>query len=57
MAYPIQCSCGLLKGLLKQSKDVTHCECYCKDCQTFAHFLQRDTEILNEFGGTELVRP
>jgi hypothetical protein len=30
--------------------------CYCKDCQAFAHFLERpDDAVLNELGGTEIV--
>jgi len=30
--------------------------CYCKDCQAFAHFLERPGDaVLNELGGTEIV--
>ena len=30
--------------------------CYCKDCQAFAHFLERRSDaVLNELGGTEIV--
>jgi len=29
--------------------------CYCKDCQAFAHFLQR-TDVLDEAGGTDIFQ-
>jgi len=29
--------------------------CYCKDCQSFAHFLGREKHILNDLGGTDIV--
>jgi hypothetical protein len=30
--------------------------CYCRDCQAFAHFLGRPTEILDERGGSDIVQ-
>jgi len=29
--------------------------CYCKDCQSFAYFLGKEKETLNELGGTDIV--
>lgn len=54
MIHPIQCTCGNLKGSL--SKKINRCVCYCNDCQAFAHFLQRDREILDEAGGTDIIQ-
>lgn len=30
--------------------------CYCDDCQSFAHFLERADEILDAHGGTEVFQ-
>jgi hypothetical protein len=30
--------------------------CYCDDCQSFAHFLGRANQILDEHGGTEIFQ-
>jgi hypothetical protein len=54
MNHPIECSCGKFKGILSQK--VNRVVCYCQDCQAFARFLNRDREILDEIGGTEIVQ-
>lgn len=56
MPHPISCSCGKLKGRLEQTQNVNRGLCYCADCQAFARFLKRDTEILDESGGTDIVQ-
>ncbi len=56
MSHPIQCTCGLFKGVLAQTKGANHCLCYCKDCQAFAHFLKREGEILDALGGSNIVQ-
>jgi Family of unknown function (DUF6151) len=44
------------EGLRQPSWRGEQAVCYCKDCQAFAHFLERpDDAVLNELGGTELV--
>lgn len=55
---PIRCSCGLLRGILHDasSESGNRCVCYCDDCQSFAHFLERADEILDENGGTEIFQ-
>ncbi|MFG6094203.1 DUF6151 family protein [Leptothoe sp. ISB3NOV94-8A] len=56
MSHPIQCQCGCLKGTVD---DVTHANrviCYCQDCQAFAHFLGKGSEILDRHGGTDIVQ-
>jgi len=60
MATPlrIRCSCGAFTA---EAGDVTpaggnHVVCYCDDCQSFARFLGRAAEILDEHGGSEIFQ-
>jgi Family of unknown function (DUF6151) len=56
MNHPLQCKCGTLKGYLSPPDMANRGVCYCKDCQAFAHFLERPGDaVLNELGGTEIV--
>jgi hypothetical protein len=56
MTHSIRCNCGKLKGILHRNQEVNRCVCYCTDCQSFAHFLKREHEILDERGGTSIVQ-
>jgi hypothetical protein len=56
MNHPIRCSCGVLKGTVSKTDLVNRCVCYCTDCQAFAHFLKRNTEILDGLGGTDIIQ-
>lgn len=42
---------GTATGISPSAK--THSMCYCDDCQTFAHYLERADEVLDANGGTE----
>ncbi len=55
---PIRCTCGTLRGVLRgiSSARGNRGVCYCDDCQSFAHFLGRPAEILDEHGGTEVFQ-
>ncbi len=55
---PIRCTCGALRGVLREpSRDTgNRCVCYCDDCQSFAHFLERADEILDANGGTDIFQ-
>ena len=55
MTHPLRCRCGTIQGFVSPSGMVKRALCYCRDCQTFAHFLERANEILDEQGGTEIV--
>lgn len=33
-----------------------HLSCYCRDCQTFAYFLERADELLDRHGGSTIVQ-
>jgi hypothetical protein len=56
MNHPLQCRCGSLKGYISDSALVNRCVCYCGDCQAFAHFLGRPSEILDAQGGTDVIQ-
>jgi hypothetical protein len=55
---PIRCSCGSLRGRLRGVSPETgnRCVCYCDDCQSFAHFLERADEVLDVHGGTDIFQ-
>jgi hypothetical protein len=56
MNHPMQCQCGTLRGYVSPPDMASRGVCYCKDCQAFAHFLDRPGDpVLNELGGTEIV--
>jgi Family of unknown function (DUF6151) len=56
MHHPLQCRCGKLQGYVSPADVAARAVCYCKDCQAFAHFLERPEDlVLNELGGTEIV--
>lgn len=54
--HVLQCRCGSLKGYVETSNPVNRAVCYCKDCQAFAHFLGRPSEILDGNGGTDVIQ-
>lgn len=54
--HSIQCTCGSLKGTIDTSLKANHLFCYCHDCQTFARWLERQDEILNQQGGSRIVQ-
>ena len=56
MNHPVQCRCGTLKGYVDTSKPVNRAVCYCKDCQAFARYLGRASEILDSNGGTDVIQ-
>jgi hypothetical protein len=53
----LRCRCGHMQG---QARDVgprrgVRLACYCRDCQTYAEFLERP-ELLDRHGGTEVFQ-
>ncbi len=55
---PLKCTCGKLRGTLHavSPKRGNRLSCLCDDCQTYAHYLGRASEILDEYGGTDLYQ-
>jgi len=54
----LRCRCGTVRGVARavSPRTVNHCFCYCDDCQAFAHFLGRADDLLDAYGGTEVVQ-
>lgn len=52
----IQCECGKFRAELTQFPKNTpgRLKCYCDDCQTFMHYLNR-ADLLDENGGSEVI--
>lgn len=52
------CGCGKVQLLATQvtPESGTRIVCYCKDCQAFAHFLNRGDTVLDAHGGTEIFQ-
>lgn len=54
---PLRCTCGQVRGVAINVSPSTGFRfvCYCKDCQAFAHFLERKG-VLNQAGGTDRTK-
>lgn len=53
----IECACGELKGKLEiVPKHSFHVHCLCSDCQSFAAYLKKEDEILDQYGGSEIFQ-
>ena len=54
----LSCSCGTVKGSAKNITPSTgnRVKCCCCDCQELAAHLDRESDILDEFGGTEIFQ-
>jgi Family of unknown function (DUF6151) len=52
----LKCSCGQLRGVISDVSNNTGRRgvCMCDDCQTYAHYLGRASEILDQHGGTDV---
>ncbi len=53
--HALQCRCGKLTGQVNVPRKGSRGVCYCKDCQTYAHFLGTADLVLDEMGGTDVV--
>lgn len=56
--FEIRCSCGSLQGraVAGAGHRGNRLFCYCDDCQSFAHFLERADDVLDRHGGTEIYQ-
>lgn len=52
----LKCTCGLVRGRARNisPKNGIRIVCCCDDCQSFAQYLKRSEDILDEFGGTDI---
>ncbi len=53
--HPIRCRCGAFEAAVSRPDLGTRAVCYCRDCQSFAHFLGLPGGMLDNLGGTDIV--
>ncbi|MFK7874090.1 MAG: DUF6151 family protein [Oligoflexales bacterium] len=55
---PLKCSCGEVEGkiLISSTLEGNNITCMCDDCQSFAYYLHREHDILNENKGTPIFQ-
>ncbi len=58
MDVPLKCSCGAVQGVAINitPRNGNRVVCCCDDCQKFAKQLERETDVLDEFGGTDIYQ-
>lgn len=55
-SVPMQCSCGAFKARLKRPRSTLRVVCYCRDCQSYSHYLTTYApQALDRQGGTEVI--
>jgi hypothetical protein len=56
VSVELGCSCGAVTGVLLgvTPENSNRLSCMCDDCQIYAHFLGRPSDILDASGGTDL---
>lgn len=54
----LRCQCGAVRGVASDvtADNGTRLVCMCDDCQTYAHYLGRAADVLDENGGTEVYQ-
>jgi hypothetical protein len=54
----LSCGCGALRGALRGVVPArcNRLVCYCDDCQSFAWWLDRESDVLDAHGGTEILQ-
>ncbi|MGQ9425273.1 DUF6151 family protein [Gilvimarinus sp. F26214L] len=54
----LQCACGTVKGVARKVSPQAgnRVVCYCSDCQAFARFLEKEAEVLDAWGGTDIFQ-
>lgn len=55
---PLKCRCGAVQGTATNITPASgnRVVCCCADCQAFASYLGSETQILDEFGGTDIFQ-
>lgn len=58
MDIKLKCQCGAVAGVAINitPKNGNRLVCCCNDCQSFAQHLGRESDTLDEFGGTEIFQ-
>lgn len=54
---PLSCTCGNVQGVATVSPSSgNRVVCYCDDCQKFAHYLNGENTVLDEYGGSDIFQ-
>ncbi len=58
MDIKLRCKCGAVTGVATNitPNNGNRIVCSCNDCQAFAQHLERESDTLDEFGGTEIFQ-
>lgn len=52
----MQCTCGAFKARLERPRNTLRVVCYCRDCQSYSHYLTPYApQTLDQHGGTEAI--
>ncbi|THJ36048.1 hypothetical protein E8K88_01890 [Lampropedia aestuarii] len=52
----MQCTCGAFKARLERPRNALRVVCYCRDCQSYSHYLTTYAPLkLDQHGGTEVI--
>ncbi len=53
-----QCECGAIQGVVHESFPPSgrRLVCHCNDCQAFAHYLDREKQMLDDHAGTHVYQ-
>jgi hypothetical protein len=54
-SHRLLCRCGALSGEIGQPHLAIRAICYCNDCRAFAFYLDRQRDVLDALGGTDIV--
>ncbi|MEM7019078.1 MAG: DUF6151 family protein [Pseudomonadota bacterium] len=54
----LSCKCGQFQAILHDVSGANgnRVMCHCKDCQSFAHYLERAEDVLDEYGGSDIFQ-
>jgi hypothetical protein len=55
VSLALRCRCGEVALALDDPQRAVRGACYCRDCRSYTYFLGRDAELLDAWGGTEIV--
>lgn len=54
----VRCTCGNVRGNIRPiiARWGRRVVCMCRDCQAFARYLERERELLDGYGGTDILQ-
>jgi len=55
MEHLLRCACGTVAGTVTVAHPIGRAICYCRDCQSYAHVLNKAAEILDGDGGSDVA--